>query len=64
MGEHGSPAHGPPLVLLVGQQAVQEADEPHHRSKEQHLCVEAQPGKVDPDLLSIILPVNSREQRD
>lgn len=47
----------PPLVVAVGQEAVDEANGPHDGGEQQHLCVETEPRKVDPDLLSIVLPV-------
>ena len=44
-------------VVLIAKQSIHEADDSHHRGKKQHLCVEAQPCKVDANLLSIVLPV-------
>ena len=47
----------PPDVVIEGEQSIEKADQADYRSEEQHLSVETQPGKVDPNLLPVILPV-------
>lgn len=51
----------PPLVVVIGEEAVDEAQASHYGSKEQHLGVETQPGEINPDLLAIVLPVRRKQ---
>lgn len=51
----------PPLVVIVRQEAVDEAQTSDDGGKEQHLGVETQPGKINPDLLPVVLPVERKQ---
>lgn len=51
--------HQPRDVIGVTGQPVDEAYDAHGGREEQHLRVEAQPGKVDPDPFTVVLPVDA-----
>lgn len=50
----------PPFVVIVGEESVYETNCPYYCSKQQHLSVETQPRKINTYLLSIILPVEGK----
>lgn len=51
--------HQPRYVIGVTGQPVDEAYDAHGGREEQHLRVEAQPGKVDPDPFTVVLPAGA-----
>lgn len=51
----------PPLVVIVREEAVDEAKTADYGSKEQHLGVETQPRKINTDLLPVVLPVEKNQ---
>lgn len=52
----------PPLVVIVGEESVDETNCPDYCSKQQHLSVEAKPSKINTYLLPIILPVEGKNK--
>lgn len=48
--------HLPGDVFVDGDASVEEDDDPDHRGGNEHLCVHAQPGEVQADLLPKVLP--------
>lgn len=46
----------PPGAGFLRLVAINETTQSHHSSYGQHYCVEAQPGKVNANLLPVILP--------
>lgn len=55
---HAAHVHGglPGYVVVNGCTTVQEDDDADEGGRDQHLCVQAQPGKVESDLLTKVLP--------
>lgn len=51
-----TPVGSPGYVVVDGCTSVQEDDDAHEGGWDQHLCVETQPGKVQSDLFTKILP--------
>lgn len=49
----------PDLAVLQSEEAIQEYQEPHQSSREQHPRVPAEPGEVQADLLPKIPPVTT-----
>lgn len=47
-------------VSVHGEYAVQEDDDAQYRRRDEELSVDTQPGKIQPDLLSKVLPVQRR----
>lgn len=47
----------PPGAGVSGPVSINETAQSHDSSQNEHHCVETQPGKVNADLLPIILPV-------
>lgn len=50
-------AHVPPCTCFLSLVPVNKTTQAHHSSQSEHNGVETQPGKVDADLLAVILPV-------
>lgn len=50
----------PPLVVIIGEESIDETNGSNYGSKQEHLCVESQPCEINPNLLSIIFPVEER----
>lgn len=50
----------PPLIVIVGEESIDETNCPYYCSKQQHLSVETQPCKINTYLLPIILPVEGK----
>lgn len=53
----------PPGAGFLSLVSINEAPESHNSSQSEHFCVETQPGKVNADLLPIILPVEKKKLR-
>lgn len=47
----------PRHVSIHGEYAVQEDDDAKYRRRDEELSVDTQPGKIQPNLLSKVLPV-------
>lgn len=52
----------PRHIFIKGEKSVEEADEAHYCSEEQHLGVEAQPSEIHSYLLPVVLPVYSQRE--
>lgn len=50
----------PPLVVVIGEESIDETNGSNHGSKKEHLCVESQPCEINPNLLSIIFPIEEK----
>lgn len=50
----------PPLVVVIGEESINETNGSNYRSKQEHLCVESQPCEINPNLLSIIFPIEEK----
>lgn len=50
----------PPDIFFECSQTIDETEHTDKCSVKQHLCVKAQPSKVDADLLSIIFPMETK----
>lgn len=50
----------PPLVVVIGEESINETKGSNYGSKQEHLCVESQPCKINPNLLSIIFPIKEK----
>jgi len=46
----------PPCTVILSKISIEKASHSHDGCQEKHLSVIAQPGKIDPNLLSIIFP--------
>lgn len=60
--EEGKPRPLPPRAGLLSLVSVNETAQAHDGGQRQHDGVEAQPGKVDADLLPIVLPAGHRDK--
>lgn len=49
----------PWYVVIITEHSIGETYDTHEGCEEQHLCVEAQPGKVDPNLFPVVLPTTT-----
>lgn len=52
----------PGYVVVIAEHSIGETYDAHDSCEEQHLCVEAEPGEVDPDLFPIVLPASTQSK--